>query len=44
MLHPLKVETKNPSEEESSDSGSELGLEPETDRFGFLLTDGSTDW
>ncbi|XP_055015148.1 ecotropic viral integration site 5 ortholog isoform X2 [Boleophthalmus pectinirostris] len=43
MLNTLRLEQKNPSDGDSSDSGSELGLEPETDRFGFLLTDGSTD-
>nr|XP_015801469.2 ecotropic viral integration site 5 ortholog [Nothobranchius furzeri] len=34
----------NPSEEDSSasDAGSEVSLEPETDRFGFILTNGST--
>ncbi|XP_072293876.1 uncharacterized protein tbc1d10c [Eucyclogobius newberryi] len=43
MLNTLRLEQKTPSEGDSSDCGSELGLEPETDRFGFLLTDGSTD-
>ncbi|RVE67315.1 hypothetical protein OJAV_G00101620 [Oryzias javanicus] len=35
---------KHTSEEDSSgsDSGSEVSLEPETDRFGFILTNGST--
>ncbi|XP_049441555.1 ecotropic viral integration site 5 ortholog [Epinephelus fuscoguttatus] len=35
---------KNLSEEDSSgsDVGSEVGLEPETDRFGFIVTNGST--
>ncbi|XP_060905078.1 ecotropic viral integration site 5 ortholog [Labrus mixtus] len=36
--------TQKISEEASSgsDEGSEVGLEPETDRFGFILTNGST--
>uniref|UniRef100_A0A3P9IDF5 TBC1 domain family, member 10C n=1 Tax=Oryzias latipes TaxID=8090 RepID=A0A3P9IDF5_ORYLA len=35
---------KHTSEEDNSgsDSGSEISLEPETDRFGFILTNGST--
>ncbi|XP_018524298.1 TBC1 domain family member 10A isoform X2 [Lates calcarifer] len=41
MLSPAQ---KNLSEEDSSgsDAGSEVSLEPETDRFGFILTNGST--
>lgn len=31
---------KDTSEEDSS--GSDAGLEPETDRFGFIVTDRST--
>ncbi|XP_062249491.1 ecotropic viral integration site 5 ortholog [Platichthys flesus] len=35
---------RNLSEEDGSgsDAGSEVSLEPETDRFGFILTNGST--
>ncbi|XP_044218948.1 ecotropic viral integration site 5 ortholog [Thunnus albacares] len=42
MLGPSNPVQKNFSEEDSSgsDAGSEVGLE--TDRFGFLLTNGST--
>ncbi|XP_034399967.1 titin homolog [Cyclopterus lumpus] len=42
MLNPTRAQ-KNLSEEDSSgsDAGSE-GQEPETDRFGFILTNGST--
>ena len=42
MLSPKSQ--KNVSEEDSSgsDAGSEVGPEPETDRFGFILTNGST--
>ena len=42
MLSPSSPAQKNVSEEDSSgsDAGSEVGLE--TDRFGFLLTNGST--
>uniref|UniRef100_A0A3P8SVY3 TBC1 domain family, member 10C n=1 Tax=Amphiprion percula TaxID=161767 RepID=A0A3P8SVY3_AMPPE len=41
MLSPSQ---KNFSEEDSSgsDAGSEVSLEPETDRFGFILANGST--
>ncbi|XP_069550654.1 EVI5-like protein [Brachyistius frenatus] len=44
MLNPSSGTQKNLSEEDSSgsDSGSEVSLEPETDRFGFILTNGST--
>jgi len=44
MLNPLNQAQRNPSEEDSSgsDAGSEVSLEPETDRFGFILTNGST--
>uniref|UniRef100_A0A3B4UPR4 TBC1 domain family, member 10C n=1 Tax=Seriola dumerili TaxID=41447 RepID=A0A3B4UPR4_SERDU len=44
MLSPSSPAQKNLSEEDSSgsDAGSEVGLEPETDRFGFILTNGST--
>ncbi|XP_029368839.1 ecotropic viral integration site 5 ortholog [Echeneis naucrates] len=44
MLSLSSPAQKNLSEEESSgsDVGSEVGLEPETDRFGFILTNGST--
>ncbi|XP_069027162.1 uncharacterized protein tbc1d10c [Embiotoca jacksoni] len=44
MLNPSSGAQKNLSEEDSSgsDSGSEVSLEPETDRFGFILTNGST--
>ncbi|XP_078116676.1 uncharacterized protein tbc1d10c [Sander vitreus] len=43
MLSPTSPAQKNLSEEDSSgsDAGSEVGLEPETDRFGFILTNGS---
>ncbi|KAM6999997.1 uncharacterized protein tbc1d10c [Tautogolabrus adspersus] len=43
MLSPSSP-TEKISEEASSgsDEGSEVGLEPETDRFGFILTNGST--
>ncbi len=41
MLSPTK---KNLCEEDSSesDAGSEAGLEPETDRFGFIVSNGCT--
>ncbi|XP_070818286.1 ecotropic viral integration site 5 ortholog [Chaetodon trifascialis] len=41
MLSPSQ---KNLCDEDSSgsDDGSEVGLEPETDRFGFIVTNGST--
>ncbi|XP_074504835.1 uncharacterized protein tbc1d10c [Sebastes fasciatus] len=44
MLSPTSPAPKKLSEEDSSgsDAGSEVGLEPETDRFGFILTNGST--
>ncbi|XP_037636391.1 uncharacterized protein DDB_G0284459 isoform X2 [Sebastes umbrosus] len=44
MLSPTSPIPKKLSEEDSSgsDEGSEVGLEPETDRFGFILTNGST--
>ncbi|XP_075336618.1 uncharacterized protein tbc1d10c [Odontesthes bonariensis] len=44
MLNPSNQAQRNPSEEDSSgsDAGSEVSLEPETDRFGFILTNGST--
>ncbi|XP_040903432.1 neurofilament heavy polypeptide [Toxotes jaculatrix] len=44
MLSPSSPTQKNPTEEDSSgsDAGSEVSLEPETDRFGFILTNGST--
>lgn len=44
MLGPTSPAQKNLSEEDSSgsDAGSEVGQEPETDRFGFILTNGST--
>ncbi|GAA6225346.1 ecotropic viral integration site 5 ortholog isoform X1 [Lates japonicus] len=44
MLSPASPAQKNLSEEDSSgsDAGSEVSLEPETDRFGFILTNGST--
>ncbi|XP_071362843.1 ecotropic viral integration site 5 ortholog [Trachinotus anak] len=44
MLSPSSPSQKNPSEEDSSgsDAGSEVSVEPETDRFGFILTNGST--
>ncbi|KAK2904196.1 ecotropic viral integration site 5 ortholog [Channa argus] len=44
MLSPSSPTQKNLSEEDSSgsDAGSEVSLEPETDRFGFILTNGST--
>ncbi|XP_034739861.1 ecotropic viral integration site 5 ortholog [Etheostoma cragini] len=44
MFSPTSPAQKDLSEEDSSgsDAGSEVGLEPETDRFGFILTNGST--
>uniref|UniRef100_A0A3Q3JJ85 Rab-GAP TBC domain-containing protein n=1 Tax=Monopterus albus TaxID=43700 RepID=A0A3Q3JJ85_MONAL len=41
MLSPTQ---KNLSDEDSSgsDAGSEVSVEPETDRFGFILTNGSS--
>ncbi|XP_030001735.1 ecotropic viral integration site 5 ortholog [Sphaeramia orbicularis] len=44
MLNPSSPAQKTLSEEDSSgsDVGSEVGLEHETDRFGFILTNGST--
>ncbi|KAG7517188.1 hypothetical protein JOB18_001162 [Solea senegalensis] len=44
MLSSLSLAQKNLCEEDSSgsDAESELSLEPETDRFGFILTNGST--
>lgn len=44
MLSPSSPAKKNLSEEDSSgsDAGSEVGQEPETDRFGFIVTNGST--
>ncbi|XP_038554563.1 trichohyalin isoform X2 [Micropterus salmoides] len=44
MLSPSSSAQKNLGEEDSSgsDAGSEVGLEPETDRFGFIVTNGST--
>ncbi|KAK9518120.1 hypothetical protein VZT92_023440 [Zoarces viviparus] len=44
MLSPTSPAQKNLSEEDSSgsDAGSEVGQEPETDRFGFILKNGST--
>ncbi|XP_068570976.1 ecotropic viral integration site 5 ortholog [Cebidichthys violaceus] len=44
MFSPTSSAQKNLSEEDSSgsDAGSEVGQEPETDRFGFILTNGST--
>uniref|UniRef100_A0A3Q2QRA4 TBC1 domain family, member 10C n=1 Tax=Fundulus heteroclitus TaxID=8078 RepID=A0A3Q2QRA4_FUNHE len=44
MLKASGQAQKHPSEEDSSgsDAGSEVSLEPETDRFGFILTNGST--
>lgn len=40
MLSPSSHVQKDNSEEDSS--GSDAGLEPETDRFGFIVTDRST--
>lgn len=40
MLNPSSHVQKDSSEEDSS--GSDAGLEPETDRFGFIVTGGST--
>ncbi|XP_042348664.1 ecotropic viral integration site 5 ortholog isoform X2 [Plectropomus leopardus] len=44
MLSPASPALKNLSVEDSSgsDPESEVGPEPETDRFGFILTNGST--
>ncbi|XP_015231630.1 PREDICTED: carabin [Cyprinodon variegatus] len=44
MLKASSQAQKHLSEEDSSgsDAGSEVSLEPETDRFGFILTNGST--
>ncbi|XP_029020900.1 rab GTPase-activating protein eat-17 [Betta splendens] len=43
MLSPSSPTQKNLGEEDSSgsDAESEISLEPETDRFGFILTNGS---
>ncbi|XP_060935117.1 ecotropic viral integration site 5 ortholog [Limanda limanda] len=43
-MSALSPVQRNLSEEEGSgsDAGSEVSLEPETDRFGFILTNGST--
>lgn len=40
MLSPSIQVQKDSSDEDSS--GSDAGLEPETDRFGFIVTDRST--
>lgn len=40
MLNSSSQVQKDTSEEDSS--GSDAGLEPETDRFGFIVTEGST--
>lgn len=40
MLSPSSHVQKDNSEEDSS--GSDAGLEPETDRFGFIVTGRST--
>ncbi|KAG7230369.1 hypothetical protein INR49_024474, partial [Caranx melampygus] len=44
MLSQSSPAQKHLSEEDSSgsDGGSEVSVEPETDRFGFILTNGST--
>uniref|UniRef100_A0A3B5KW20 Rab-GAP TBC domain-containing protein n=1 Tax=Xiphophorus couchianus TaxID=32473 RepID=A0A3B5KW20_9TELE len=44
MLKASSQPHRHQSEEDSSgsDAGSEVSLEPETDRFGFILTNGST--
>lgn len=44
MLSQSSPAQKSLSEDDTSgsDAGSEVGLEPETDRFGFILTNGST--
>ncbi|XP_044061228.1 uncharacterized protein DDB_G0284459 isoform X2 [Siniperca chuatsi] len=44
MLSPSCPAQKSLGEEDSSgsDAGSDVGLEPETDRFGFIVTNGST--
>ncbi|XP_036932547.1 trichohyalin [Acanthopagrus latus] len=45
MLSPSSPAQKSLCEEDGSsgsDAGSEAGLEPETDRFGFIVTNGST--
>lgn len=44
MLKASSQAQRHLSEEDSSgsDAGSEVSLEPETDRFGFILTNGST--
>ncbi|XP_028272440.1 ecotropic viral integration site 5 ortholog [Parambassis ranga] len=44
MLKLSSLAEKSLSDEDSSgsDAGSEVSLEPETDRFGFILTNGST--
>ncbi|XP_054453186.1 TBC1 domain family member 10B [Anoplopoma fimbria] len=44
MLSPTSPTQKTLIEEDSSgsDEGSEVGQEPATDRFGFILTNGST--
>ncbi|XP_037316592.2 ecotropic viral integration site 5 ortholog isoform X2 [Pungitius pungitius] len=42
MLSPTSADQKNLSVDSSgSDGESEVGQEPETDRFGFILTNGS---
>lgn len=40
MLSPSIQVQKDINEEDSS--GSDTGLEPETDRFGFIVTERST--
>ncbi|XP_029964771.1 titin homolog [Salarias fasciatus] len=44
MLNPSSLSQRKVSEEDSSGSeaGSDVSLEPETDRFGFIVTNGST--
>ncbi|KAK5614578.1 hypothetical protein CRENBAI_016002 [Crenichthys baileyi] len=44
MLKQSSQAQKHLSKEDNSgsDAGSEVSLEPETDRFGFILTNGST--
>lgn len=45
MLNPSSPAQKSLYDEDGSsgsDAGSEAGLEPETDRFGFIVTNGST--
>ncbi|XP_061582028.1 ecotropic viral integration site 5 ortholog [Cololabis saira] len=43
MLNQSSQAQRNLSEEDNSgsDAGSEISLEPETDRFGFIVTNGS---